>query len=1152
MKSRHTALRAASRDTWQPADLELEQLIEEVTARLQKGEPIDHARLAEEHPQQADQLRDLLPAIEVLAKLGETPMERSVMGGQSPPPPQQQLGDFRLIRELGRGGMGVVYEAEEISLGRRVALKVLPFAGMLDQQQLARFKNEARAAATLKHPHIVSVYSVGCERSVNYYAMELVEGQSLAQLIAGMRKEVRAGRGLPLASAPESFTANNGGRMRETEPVAALPTHRAGRALSGSLSTDFTYREYFRTVARLGIEAAGALDHAHQNGILHRDIKPANLLVDGSGKLWITDFGLARMEADAGMTMTGELLGTLRYMSPEQALAKRVVVDHRADIYSLGATLYELLTLRPPFEETDRTELLKRIAFDEPISPRQVDHRIPVELETIILKAMRKSPDQRYATAMELADDLKRFLDGRPIQARPISLGERALFWANRNRALTAAAAGSLGVLALVALVASALVLRANSQTSAALQESRENEAKAKQSAVAAATSERTTRELLYAADMALAGAAWRNNQPGQVRMVLDRYTQSKTATDGLIEDDLRGFEWYFLDRQTRPRSDLLFQTDKALYLIEFMPGGTEFFTAGEDSIVRWHDASTGKVLHSLDTQQTEINCVSYNPAGTLFATAGDDGTVKIWNAIDRTLLQSIKVTDLKCYYAKFINNEHVFTGGDTKSQQLFNATTGESVREYVSPDATAAGVVAPYSLAAYVSRSKDRVWVQARSGSTRFRGVYEWDIDTGKSRRIYNNIVTSVLADSTEQYLFVHSLDGFLRILDAKSGGDLWSTQVDVQTVALGIRTDEKRLAVGDRTGQVYLWNLDLSNPETIVTSDAPQKLSVHSRSVYGIEFTSDGDSMLTVGGDGAVRRTRLNARPETPREVTWLLGKVDCAAIPGSNLVITTTPLAVHDRLTGSLIRTLSTDPYQTLAVSSDGALAAAGSGSHVSVWNIATGKQMLRFEQQRRAVSCLDFSRDNSLLAVSSRDSTDNRVDVIEIATGGATRYTSPEESAKEAYFSANDGLVVIYGTPYQLQYWTIPDRDMRWRMHQTDTRIHKAMASPDRTQLLVNLGTRNFRLIECATGTVCYEAPDDYNPGSFAFVGDGRSFVVSNSRGGQLSLWHTATGRRLFEIANIETGVNSIQRLDNGFLVSARRVSDGHSEIAWFEF
>jgi Flp pilus assembly protein TadD len=194
-------------------------------------------------------------------------------------------------------------------------------------------------------------------------------------------------------------------------------------------------------VAQLGIQAAEALDHAHQQGVVHRENKPANLLVDVQGNVWVTDFGLAQFQSDTRLTRSGDLVGTLRYMSPEQALAKRVVMDHRTDIYSLGATLYELLTLQPAFTGGDREELLRQIAFEEPAAPRRLNRAIPVELETIVLKALEKNPLERYATARELADDLRRFLDGQLIRARRPTLRQRARKWAGRHRYLVGSAA---------------------------------------------------------------------------------------------------------------------------------------------------------------------------------------------------------------------------------------------------------------------------------------------------------------------------------------------------------------------------------------------------------------------------------------------------------------------------------------------------------------------------------------------------------------------------------------------------------------------------------------------------------------------------------------------------------------------------------------
>jgi hypothetical protein len=211
-------------------------------------------------------------------------------------------------------------------------------------------------------------------------------------------------------------------------------------------------------VAWIGAQAAEALQHAHEQGVLHRDVKPANLMIQPNGHLWVTDFGLAQLQGDPGLTATGDLIGTLRYMSPEQALAKRVPIDHRTDVYSLGATLYELFTFQPAVPGTDRAELLRNIAFEEPVPPRRLNPALPRDAETILLKALTKSPAERYATAQDLAEDLHRFLEDKPIQARRPTVGQRLARWARRHRALAGAAALVL-VLTVLGLAASTLLI---------------------------------------------------------------------------------------------------------------------------------------------------------------------------------------------------------------------------------------------------------------------------------------------------------------------------------------------------------------------------------------------------------------------------------------------------------------------------------------------------------------------------------------------------------------------------------------------------------------------------------------------------------------------------------------------------------------------
>jgi serine/threonine protein kinase len=455
-------------------DERLQEVLLEYVEAIQAGQAPDRYALLVEHPDLRAELEDFFTSHDEVERLAAplrraqaesidtggsiserrktVPSEAVNSPADSTAAPLGQLGDFRLLREIGRGGMGVVYEAEQISLRRQVALKVLPFAAAIDPRQLQRFRNESLAAAHLHHENIVPVYAVGSERGVHYYAMQLIEGQSLAALIAGLRGTKAVPPGAPSAPAAETTGPYLAGDARETRIAKQAPWEDCATSLpwmAQTPSSATTRRRYFDWAAGIGRQAALALEHAHQLGIIHRDIKPANLLLDPRGQLWVTDFGLAQVSGDAGVTVTGELLGTLRYASPEQALGKKAMVDHRSDIYSLGATLYELLTLKPIFDGRDRHELLRQIAVEEPRPPRTFDRAVPAELETIIMKACAKEPDERYATAQELADDLQRFLEDRPIRARRPSLLEKTTKWARRHRSLVVS-----GVAALVLSVA--------------------------------------------------------------------------------------------------------------------------------------------------------------------------------------------------------------------------------------------------------------------------------------------------------------------------------------------------------------------------------------------------------------------------------------------------------------------------------------------------------------------------------------------------------------------------------------------------------------------------------------------------------------------------------------------------------------------------
>jgi eukaryotic-like serine/threonine-protein kinase len=447
----------------------LNELAYQFADRFRRGERPSLTEYTDRHPELATQIRDLFPALVVIEQFG------SVAGPATGPhtqtattecPAPRQLGEYRILHEVGRGGMGIVYEAIQESLGRHVALKVLPFQSLADASHLERFRREAQAAARLHHTNIVPVFGVGEHEGVHYFAMQFILGQPLNSVLHELkcRRQLRKHDPREPAIAPSSapsgrqnlaltvtladglrtdqFPGKEGtGRdLLGESPVldvdsAGLTSSGPGAphvVVSGDQSDlgDQSDADYFRSVARVGVQVAEALAYAHQQGIVHRDIKPSNLMLDTQGIVWVTDFGLAKAEGTDELTGPGDLLGTLRYMAPErfQGLA-----DSRSDVFSLGLTLYEMVTLHPAFEVDGRAQLIHQMLHSEPPRPRQLDGRIPRDLETVILKAIAKEPSRRYQTARELAADLVLFLADRPIKARRSTATEQFGRWCRRN-----------------------------------------------------------------------------------------------------------------------------------------------------------------------------------------------------------------------------------------------------------------------------------------------------------------------------------------------------------------------------------------------------------------------------------------------------------------------------------------------------------------------------------------------------------------------------------------------------------------------------------------------------------------------------------------------------------------------------------------------
>jgi serine/threonine protein kinase len=366
----------------------LNEVLAEYLRAIESGGNPSRDDLLARHPELASELREFFANHDRMGRLARPLREPTAVAGSSVPGEKiHYFGDYEVLEEIGRGGMGVIYKARQVSLNRIVALKMILAGRLANESDIQRFHAEAEAAAKLEHPGIVPIFEIGQHGGQHYFSMGFVDGESLA-------KKVSAGPFSP------------------------------------------------RRAAELVTQIAEAVHFAHERGIIHRDLKPANVLLDRSGQPHVTDFGLAKeMRGDAGLTGAGQILGTPSYMPPEQASGKSDPIGPTADVYSLGAILYCLLTGRPPFQAATPVDTLRQVIEQLPVSVSQLNGQVPLDLETIALRCLEKDPRRRYATALELAEELERYLDGRPILARPVGSFDRTWRWCRRNPVVAGLAA---------------------------------------------------------------------------------------------------------------------------------------------------------------------------------------------------------------------------------------------------------------------------------------------------------------------------------------------------------------------------------------------------------------------------------------------------------------------------------------------------------------------------------------------------------------------------------------------------------------------------------------------------------------------------------------------------------------------------------------
>jgi WD40 repeat protein len=891
-----------------PPDPTKEDLLEEVLGaymeRLDRGEAVDRAHLLSQYPKLAEALQSYFAGsdeVEQLRPKGPkgvptVVLSRAATAAEAPaaPGPACLVGDYELLEQIGEGGMGVIYKARQRSLQRLVALKMIRTDRGAPPEDILRFRSEAEAVASLDHPHIVPIYEVGEHEGRPFFSMKFIEGGSLARHLPRFAADLRAGAALLAA-------------------------------------------------------AARAVHYAHQRGLLHRDLKPGNILLDAQDHPHVSDFGLAKRlgprPGEASVTQQSIIVGTPNYMAPEQA-GGRGGVSTAADVWALGAILYEMLTGRPPFRAETPLDTLMQLLERDPALPRSLNRRVDRDLETVCLKCLHKEPQKRYASAEALADDLDRWLRGEPIRARPVSRRERVLKWARRQPHLAALAA----LLMLAFLTGFAGVCW---QWRRAEVEYRK--------AVRITEAERQTS---YARAIPLAYAEWRAGNAGAADQVL-----------GACRPELRGWEWHYLRRLFRARqlATLTSHTDGVL-AVAFDPTGARLASAGADRVIKVWDQQASREVLSLRGHADAITALAFDTNGKYLASGSADGAVHVWDAASGEKLSAFAghvggVTGLAFEPTPPVRGGQgggrlASTGGESSRGELklWDPSTGKTLASR-----------AWRNLLAAVAYSPDGKYL-ATAGHD--GDVTSWDAATLRPVRTFKGQTqrtvpwTSIALSADGKWLAAGSPAGLVRVWDTATAREFFSALTPAQAGVSGLAfagPDGRLLAVATADNTVQGWVTRSGKPAFCLRG--------HTRSVKAVACSPDGRCLASGGLDRAVKLWDIGPREEdlTLRPANEAVTSVAFSP-DGARLAAATQDraLKVWDAATGKVVLTLRRLPavVNGLAFGLRGRLAGADADGTVHVWDVPSGREILCLRGAGLALA-VAFNPGGDRLAAASHD-------------------------------------------------------------------------------------------------------------------------------------------------------------------------------------